>query len=94
MLDHHLAGRATLVGETYTIADMSAWGWLSRASRVMKGAADPLAAFPNLRRLYETVEARSAAARARALGKDHPFKTAEDEEAKRALYPSNYPRAA
>jgi len=94
VLDRHLAGSAFVVGETYTIADMSAWGWLSRASRVMKGEADPLAAFPNLKRLYETVDARPAAARARALGKDHPFKTAEDEEAKRALYPSNYPRAA
>ena len=94
VLDHHLAQRTYIVGETYTIADMSAWGWLTRASRVMKGEADPLAAFPNLKRLYETVDARPAVARARAVGKDHPFKTVEDEEARRAMYPSNYPRAA
>ena len=94
VLDHHLAQRTYIVGETYTIADMSAWGWLTRASRVMKGEADPLAAFPNLKRLYETVDARPAVARARAVGKDHPFKTVEDEDAKRAMYPSNYPRAA
>lgn len=95
VLDHHLAGRTYIVGETYTIADMSAWGWLTRASRVMKGGeADPLAGFPNVKRLYETVDARPAVARARAVGKDHSFKTVEDEEAKRAMYPSNYPKVA
>src|SRR6185437_8319811 len=74
VLDDHLAGRAFILGDAYTIADMSAWGWLGRASRVLKGAEDPLALFPNLKRLFETVDARPAAARARALGKDHAFK--------------------
>lgn len=94
VLDDHLDGRTTIVGDTYTIADISAWGWLDRASRVLKGAEDPLAPFPNLRRLFETVDARPAAARARAVGKDHEFKQADDEEARRALFPSNYPPAA
>jgi GSH-dependent disulfide-bond oxidoreductase len=94
VLDDHLAGRAYIVGDGYTIADMSAWGWLDRASRVRPGESDPLGPFPNLKRLFETVEARPAVARARAVAKDHPFKTTVDEEAKRALYPSNYPPAA
>src|SRR5258705_289282 len=38
--------------------------------------------------------ARPAVARARAVGKDHAFKTVNDEETKRALFPSNYPPAA
>jgi len=84
VLDDHLEGRSYIVGETYTIADMSAWGWLDRAARVFKGAEDPLAPFPNLKRLFETVEARPAAARAREVGKDHAFKTIRDEEALRA----------
>jgi GST-like protein len=70
---------------------MSAWGWLDRASRVRKGEADPLAAFPNLKHLFQTVDARPAAGRARAVGKDHDFKKANDEQTKRALFPSNYP---
>ena len=37
VVDDHLAGRAFIVGDTYTIADMSFWGWIDRASRVMKG---------------------------------------------------------
>jgi len=94
VLNDHLDGRDFIVGPDYTIADISAWGWLDRASRVRKGEADPLAAFPNLKRLFETVNARPAVARAHAVGKDHVFKTVRDEETKRALFPSNYPPAA
>ncbi|GLQ53293.1 glutathione S-transferase [Devosia nitrariae] len=94
VLNDHLEGRRFIVGETYTIADISAWGWLDRASRVRKGAEDPLAPFPNVKRLFETVNARPAAGRAREIGKDHPFKRVNDEETKRALFPSNFPPAA
>ncbi|HEY9215486.1 MAG TPA: glutathione binding-like protein [Ancylobacter sp.] len=94
VLNDHLEGRTYIVGDDYTIADMSAWGWLDRASRVRKGADDPLAPFPHLKRLFETVDKRPAAARAREVGKDHPFKRVSDEETKRALFPSNYPPAA
>ena len=90
VLNDHLEGRTYIVGETYTIADISAWGWLDRASRVLKGADDPLGSFPNLKRLFETVDARPAVARARAVGKDHEFKKVNDEETRRALFPSNY----
>lgn len=94
VLNGHLEERTYIVGETYTIADMSAWGWLDRASRVRKGAEDPLGPYPNLKRLFETVDARPAAARARDVGKGHTFKKVSDEETKRALFPSNYPLAA
>jgi len=94
VLDDHLAGRDYIVGDGYTIADMSGWGWIDRASRVMKGADDPLAPFPNIKRWFTAIDARPAAARARAVGKDHDFKKVNDEETKRALFPSNYPPAA
>jgi GST-like protein len=94
VLNDHLADRAFIVGDQYTIADMSAWGWLDRASRVLRGAEDPLAPYPHLKRLFETVDARPAAARARQVGKEHTFKTVNDEETRRALFPSNYPPAA
>jgi len=93
VLNDHLAGRCFIVGDDYTIADMSAWGWLDRAARVRKGAEDPLGPYPNLKRLFETVDARPAVARARALAKSHQFKNISDEETKRALFPSNYPPA-
>lgn len=65
-----------------------------RASRVRKDVDDPLAAFLNLKQLFETVDARPAVARAGAFGKDHAFKEANDEESERTLFPSNYPSAA
>src|SRR3546814_8904214 len=49
VLNEHLEGRTYIVGETRTIADISAWGWLDRASRVRKGAEDPLESFPDLK---------------------------------------------
>ena len=91
VLDTHLAGREFIVGPHYTIADMSAWGWLERAPRVLKRDTDPLGAFPDLKRWFASIDARPAAARARAVGADHPFKTANDEETNRAWFPSNYP---
>jgi GST-like protein len=93
VLDRHLAGRDFIVGD-YSIADMSAWGWLGRAARVLPGADDPLADFSNLKRLYETIDARPAAARAKAVGKDHAFKKDVDDQTKRAMFPSNYPEIA
>jgi len=94
VLDNHLDGRSYIVGDSYSIVDMSAWGWLIRASRVLPGESDPLAAFPSLSRWFHSIDARPAVARARAVGKDHVFKKEMDEEARRALFPSNYPMAA
>lgn len=91
VLDRHLAGRDYFVGTEYTIVDISAWGWLDRAARVLKGEDSPLAAFPNLKDWFERIDARPAVARARAVGQDHAFKRVNDEETKRALFPSNYP---
>lgn len=91
VLNDHLAGREYIVGSSYTIVDMSAWGWLDRASRVRKGAEDPLAPYPQLKRLFQMVDARPAVQRARAVGQDHEFKKVNDEETRHALFPSNYP---
>lgn len=94
VLNDHLIGRDFILGNQYTIADISAWGWIDRASRVFKGSDDPLAAFPQLQRWFANIDARSAVCRARALFKCHAFKTVNDDETRRALFPSNYPPAA
>ncbi|TPK48118.1 MULTISPECIES: glutathione S-transferase N-terminal domain-containing protein [unclassified Mesorhizobium] len=90
VLDSQLVGRDYIVRSDYTIADMSAWGWIDHASRVMKGADDPLAPFPNVKRWFAAIDGRPAVARARAVGTDHEFKKVNDEETMRALFPSNY----
>jgi GST-like protein len=94
VLDTHLKGREFIVGNEFTIADISAWGWLDRAGRVLPGDSDPLAAFPNVKRLFQAIDSRPAVAKARAVGKGHAFKKEVDEETKRALFPSNFPKVA
>jgi GST-like protein len=91
VLEDYMAGREFVVGSEYTIADMSAWGWLDRASRVMKGTEAPLTAYPNLNRWFQSIDARPAVARARKVGSDFAFKKVNDEETRRALFPSNFP---
>ncbi len=93
VLDKHLEGRSFIVGDAYTIADMSAWGWVDRAKFVFLGSEEPLAPFPNIQRWFQSIDARPAAARARAVGAGHAFKKEVDEETRRALFPSNYPPA-
>jgi GST-like protein len=93
VLDTHLQGRRYILDNTYTIADMSAWGWVGRAALVFPDTDEPLAAFPNVQRWFAEVDGRPAAERARAVGKDHTFKTELDEAALRALFPQNYPEA-
>lgn len=94
VLDKHLAGRDFIVGDDYSIVDMSAWGWLTRAPRVLDRPTDQaLDDYPNLQRWFAMIDARPAAQRARDTGKDHDFKHTTDEESRRALFPSNYPRA-
>jgi len=90
VINDHLVGREFIVGSAYSIADISAWGWVDRASRVFKGSESPLADYPEVARWFMQIDARPAVARARALLASHVFKTADDEEARKALFPSNY----
>lgn len=93
VLDDRLTGREFLVGAQYTIVDMAAWGWVDRAP-VVHGSPDALDAYPEVKRWFASIDARPAVARARAISKDLAFKSEMDEQARRALFPSNYPPAA
>ncbi|MEM8626438.1 MAG: glutathione S-transferase N-terminal domain-containing protein [Pseudomonadota bacterium] len=88
ILDDRLAQSAYLAGSTYSVVDMAAWGWLSYAP-VYFGEAG-LSEYPNVKRLFDEISARPAAARALKLKETHPTSTDFNEEAKRAMFPSNY----
>ncbi|WP_376873692.1 glutathione S-transferase family protein [Albirhodobacter sp. R86504] len=88
VLNDHLKGRDFIVGGSYSIADISAWGWAIRAPRVLGG--DGLARFPEVERWFNAINARPAVEVAQNIGKDHGFKTPGDEDSLRALFPSNY----
>jgi GST-like protein len=94
VLDAHLKGRDYIVGSAYSIVDINAWGWLDRASFVLPGDADPLLPYPELKRWFMAIDARDAVARTRAVAKNFSFKQEMDDDAKRALFPSNYPFVA
>ena len=84
ILDERLAKRPYLLGDTYTIVDMAAWGWARLIPMVVGEGA--LAKLPNLKRLVDEISARPAAQRAVALASKHKFKTEMDEEARNALF--------
>jgi GSH-dependent disulfide-bond oxidoreductase len=86
ILDEHLAKQRYMVGDTYTIADMAVWGW-SRAIPFIfgEGAWD---ARPNVKRHLDEISARPAAARAEAIKERFKWKTDNDEEARRFMFPT------
>lgn len=88
VLDTHLKGRDFVVGDSYSIADMSLWGWAMRGGRVLGG--DGLARFPEVARWLDAINARPAVEVANRIAEGKSFKTPGDEESMRALYPSNF----
>ncbi|MBF0877180.1 glutathione S-transferase family protein [Gluconobacter cerevisiae] len=94
VLNSHLEGRSFIVGDRYTIVDMSAWGWLGRATRVMKDEDRPLERWPNLARFMQMMNARPAVDRAHAIMSRHTFKTVMDADARQAMYPTSFSTAS
>ena len=78
-----------MLGDTYTIVDMSIWGWAGRIPFMLSDEA-AMDAYPNLRRLLDEIDARPAAERAVALKDQHKFKVEFDDAAMRHLYPQIY----
>ena len=85
ILDQRLASRRYLVGDTYTIVDMAAWGW-ARMVPYMLGGEEAWNKFPNVKRLLDEINARPAAARAQALKDRHTFKAEMDDEARSHMF--------
>ncbi|KEO55518.1 glutathione S-transferase family protein [Thioclava indica] len=88
VLNDHLKGREFIVGDSYSIADISAWGWAIRGERVLGG--EGLERFPEVARWFKAINARPAVETAQQIGKGETFKTPGDEASLRALFPSNY----
>jgi GST-like protein len=84
VLDARLGQRRYMVGETYTIVDMAAWGWARMVPFVLGDEA--WAKLPNLKRHLDDISARPAAQRALALKDRHAFKAEMDEDARRIMF--------
>jgi GST-like protein len=86
ILDARLANQPYLIGSGYTIVDMALWGWARMIPHVM---GDPKAwsSFPNVKRWFDEISARPAAAAVERLREKYKFKTEMDDEARRFMFP-------
>ena len=92
VLDERLAESKYLAGDEYSIADMALWGWARSASYIFGDQG--LSAYPNVKRLIEQIDVRSAAVKAVKLKDRLTLKAEFDAETRRALFPQNEPVAA
>jgi GSH-dependent disulfide-bond oxidoreductase len=87
LLNDRLAERAFMLGDRYTLLDMAVWGWARAVPFALGEAA--WEKLPNVKRLFDAINARPAAQRAAALKDRHAFKTEMDDAARRAMFPQN-----
>ena len=87
IIDKQLAGRVWMLGDDYKIVDMAVWGWARAVPFALGDQA--WTQLPQVKRLFDTINARPAAQRAAALKDRHAFKTEMDDEARRAMFPQN-----
>jgi GST-like protein len=92
VLNERLGQVTDLAGEQYTIADMALWGWAASAGYIF--GAEGLTAYPNLLRFMDDMAARPAVQRALEMKAAHTFKTALDEQARKAMFPQNEKQVA
>ena len=84
ILDAQLVKHRYMLGDTYTIVDMAVWGWARGVPFIL--GEDAWATLPNLKRLFDEISARPAAARANALKDKHAFKAELDDDARKHLF--------
>lgn len=84
VLDAHLAHHRYVVGESYTIVDMAAWGWARLVPFIL--GEEAWARFPHLKRLFDEISARPAAVRAGELKNRFVFKTEMDAAARSNMF--------
>jgi GST-like protein len=84
ILDARLEGRRFILGDTYTIVDMAAWGWARMVPFIL--GDDAWGKLPNLKRWFDDISARPAAARAVGLKDRFTFKATVDDEARAVMF--------
>jgi GST-like protein len=81
-----------MLGDVYTIVDMSVWGW-GRPAQSLLGA-ETWSKMTNVKRLFDEINARPAVARVDKLKDRHAFKQEFDEDARRHLFPHMMQKAS
>jgi GSH-dependent disulfide-bond oxidoreductase len=84
VIDDHLAKHRYMVGGVYTIVDMDVWGWARMIPFIL--GDDAWAKLPNLKRLFDEIDARPAATKAKGLKDRFPFKAEMDDAARKVMF--------
>ncbi|MDX3807552.1 glutathione S-transferase family protein [Bosea thiooxidans] len=87
IIDERLKSRRYMLGDDYTLIDMSVWGWATRLGFAV--GENWASLFPNVKRHTDEISARPAAQRAVALKDQFAFKTEVDADARKFLFPQN-----
>lgn len=83
VLNKRLADREFVAGDFYSIADMASYPWIVSHPKQSQNLDD----FPNLKRWFETIQARPATQRAYARAAEvNPQPTVQTDEAKKILF--------
>ncbi len=82
VLDRQLAQHPFVAGEVYSIADMAIWSWAS----LWEGQQQTLEDKPHMARWLDTVAARPAVQRGRAIGADLRNAIQDDRKAQEVLF--------
>jgi GSH-dependent disulfide-bond oxidoreductase len=86
ILEERLTQHRYMLGDTYTIVDMAVWGWARALPFIFgEGAWETR---PSLKRFVDEISARPAAVRAGAIKDRFTFKTENDEESRRFMFPT------
>ncbi|MGO4735638.1 glutathione S-transferase family protein [Bosea sp. 2KB_26] len=87
IINEQLGKHRYMLGDSYTLIDMSVWGWSTRAAFAL--GEEAFGKLTNVKRHLDEISARPAAQRAVALKDQFAFKTEFDEEARKFLFPQN-----
>jgi GST-like protein len=92
LIEERLAKQKYMMGDTYGIVDINLWGWMRAAAYVL--GEEAWGRIPNVKRLFEEINARPAAARVNALKEKHAYKTEMDQAARDIMFRHNAKKAA
>ncbi len=90
LIEDRLASSPYMAGDSYGIVDMAFWGWVRLMPYVLGMTPEQVwAQYPQCKRLLDEINARPAVARVEKLRTSHVFKTENDDESKRFMFPQN-----
>ena len=89
LIEDRLAGSQYMLGKEYSIVDMAFWGWARLLPFVLGTGDATWTTYPQVKRLLDEINARPAIAGTEKLKARHAFKTENDDEAKRYMFPQN-----